>query len=80
MRTLKRAEYDNSKYRYILQRITKFYIFYQKHFRFLDRFRFTLKNENNVYFNHIIVIDVLYINNNLVLQVINEEISFQAAR
>ena len=67
IRTLKRARYNNFEHRYMLQRITKFYTFYQKYSRFPDRFRFTLKNEDNVYFNHIIVIDILYINNNSVL-------------
>ena len=64
----------------MLQRITKFYIFYQKHSRFFDRFRFILKNENNVYFNYIIVIDILYIDDNLILQVIDKETLFQVAR
>ena len=80
VRTLERAEYDDSKHRYMLQRITEFYIFCQKHSRFPGRFRFTLKDENNAYFNHTIVIDVLYIDSNLVLQVVDEGISFQAAR
>ena len=62
----------------MLQRITEFYIFCQKHSRFPGRFRFTLKED--VYFNHTIVIDVLYIDGNSVLQVVDEGTLFQAAR
>ena len=64
----------------MFQRIIDFYTFCQKHSRSLDRFKFTLKNEDNAYFNYIIVIDVLYIDDNSVLQVIDEETSFQIVR
>ena len=64
----------------MLQRIIDFYTFYQKHSRFLDRFKFTLKDENNAYFNYIIIIDVFYIDNSSILQIVNEKTSFQIVR
>ena len=80
VRTLKKADYDDPEHRQMLQRITDFYTFCQKHSRSPDRFKFTLKNEDNAYFNHTIVIDILYINGSSVLQVVDEETSFQTAR
>ena len=64
----------------MLQQITDFCTFCQKHSRSPDRFKFTLKNENNAYFNHTIVIDVLYIDDNPILQIVDEKTSFQIAR
>ena len=80
IRTLERAGYNDHKHRHMLQRITEFCTFCQKHSRSPGRFRFTLKDEDNAYFNHTIVIDVLYIDGNPVLQVVDEGTSFQAAR
>ena len=67
VRILKKADYDDPKHRQMLQRIINFCTFCQKHFRFFDRFKFTLKDENNAYFNYTIVIDVLYINDSSIL-------------
>ena len=80
VRTLKKADYDDLDHRQMLQRIIDFCTFCQKHSRFFDRFKFTLKDENNAYFNHIIMIDVLYIDGNPILQIIDKETSFQTAR
>jgi len=44
----------------------------------LGRFKFTLKNDPE--FNWLIIIDVMYINNKLVLYVANKATVFQAAR
>lgn len=79
-RTLEQAGYNDSEHRQMLQRITEFYTFCQKHSRSPERFKFTLKDEDNAYFNHTIVIDVLYIDDNPILQVVDEGTSFQAAR
>ena len=80
VRTLKRADYNDPAHRQMLQQITDFCTFCQKHSRSPDRFKFTLKNENNAYFNHTIVIDVLYIDDNPILQIVDEKTSFQIAR
>ncbi len=80
VRTLEKAGYNDPEHRQILQRITKFCTFCQKHSRSPGRFKFTLKDEDNAYFNHTIVIDVLYIDSSPVLQVVDEGTSFQAAR
>jgi hypothetical protein len=42
------------------------------------RFKFILKDDYN--FNFEIIIDVMYLNGKLILQIVNVTISFQAAR
>ena len=61
----------------MFQRIINFCTFCQKHSRSFDRFKFTLKDENNTYFNYIIIIDILYIDGSSILQIIDEKTSFQ---
>ena len=80
VRTLEKAGYNDHEHGHILQRITEFCTFCQKHSRSPGRLKFTLKDEDNAYFNHTIVIDVLYIDSSPVLQVVDEGTSFQAAR
>ena len=80
VRTLKKVDYDDSKHRQMLQRIIDFCTFCQKHSRFFDRFKFTLKNEDNAYFNYTIMIDILYIDDSSVLQIVDEKTLFQTAR
>ena len=77
---MKKIDYNDFDHRQMLQRIIDFYTFCQKHSRFLDRFKFTLKDEDNAYFNYTIIIDVFYINNNSVLQIVDEGTSFQIVR
>ena len=78
--TLKKTDYDDPDHRQMLQRIINFCTFCQKHSRSLGRFKFTLKDEDNAYFNYTIMIDVLYIDNNSILQVVDEKTSFQVVR
>ena len=80
VRTLEKAGYNGPEHRTVLQRITEFCEFCQKHSRSPGRFKFTLKDEDNAYFNHTIVIDVFYIDGSPILQVVDEGTSFQAAR
>ena len=77
---MKKADYDDPEHRQMFQRIIDFCTFCQKHSQFFDRFKFTLKNEDNAYFNHTIIIDVLYIDDSSILQIVDKETSFQAAR
>jgi hypothetical protein len=44
----------------------------------LKRFKFTLKDDYN--FNFEIIIDIIYLDNKLILQIIDAAISFQTAR
>ena len=74
---MKKIDYDDFEHRQMFQRIIDFCIFCQKHSRFFGRFKFTLKDENNVYFNYTIVIDVLYIDDSSIFQIIDEKTSFQ---
>ena len=64
----------------MFQRIIDFCTFCQKHFRSFDRFKFTLKDEDNAYFNYIIMIDVFYIDSSSVFQIVDKETFFQVAR
>ncbi|KAF5869253.1 uncharacterized protein Bfra_011796 [Botrytis fragariae] len=45
----------------------------------LGRFKFFIPDKD-FEFNHIILVDILYINNNCILYIINKTIRFQAAR
>jgi hypothetical protein len=44
----------------------------------LKRFKFTLRDDYN--FNFEIIIDIIYLDNKLILQIIDAAISFQTAR
>ncbi len=48
------------------------------HSKFLERFKFTLKDDRN--FNYEMIIDVLHIDSKSVLHVVNAVTAFQAAR
>ena len=61
-----------------IKQLTKFCQYYQKYGRSLGRFRFTICEQDNVNFNFNIIINVIYINNSLVLYVVDEATQFQA--
>jgi hypothetical protein len=76
---LNRAGYDDPKHHGLLQKITDYCSFCQKHGQSPRRFKFTLRSDS-VAFNHTIYADVLYIDNSPVLHVVDEATRFQAAR
>ena len=63
-KVLKRAKYANINQRTI-ERLTKYYKSCQLHAKSLGRFKFTLKDNYN--FNYLIIINMLYLVNKLVL-------------
>jgi hypothetical protein len=73
---LKRFDHDVKKA--TLKKLTKFCIFCQKYAKSSERFKFILKNDVN--FNYSVIVDVMYIENHLILHVIDEIIRFQAAK
>jgi hypothetical protein len=73
---LKRFDHEVKKT--ALKKLIKFCIFCQKHAKSSERFKFILKNDVN--FNYSIIVDIMYIENHLILHVMNEIIKFQAAK
>ncbi|KAI0992762.1 hypothetical protein K3495_g15423, partial [Podosphaera aphanis] len=78
VRTLERAGHQDPHHRSLLEKITKFCEYCQKHGRSPGRFKFVLKEDT--YFNQLLVIDVLFIDGDPVLHVVDESTSFQAAK
>jgi hypothetical protein len=62
----------------VLNKLTKFCTFCQKYAKFSERFKFILKNDVN--FNYSIIVDVMYIENNLILHVVDDVTRFQIAK
>ncbi len=73
---LKRFDHEVKKI--ILKKLTKFCIFCQKYAKSSERFKFTLKNEIN--FNYSIIVDVMYIENHLILHVVDDVTRFQIVK
>ena len=72
---------ENSKHeinKTMLEKFTKFCIFCQKHGKFSKRFKFILREKVN--FNFSIIVDIMYIDNNSILHVIDENTKFQTAK
>jgi len=76
-RVLERSRHDDVN-RKAVDYLTKYYSFCQKYGRSLGRFKFTLYKDLN--FNHLVYVDIIYINSSLVLHIINEATHYQAAR
>jgi hypothetical protein len=62
-----------------IARLTKFCQYCQKHRKSLGRFKFRLLDDT-IDFNHLIYVNVMYINSKPVLHVINKATRFSAAR
>lgn len=73
---LERSRHEVNKH--LFEKFSRYCIFCQKHNKSLERFKFILRN--NVHFNFIILIDIMYINNSSILHVINEATRFQAVK
>jgi hypothetical protein len=73
---LKRFDHEVKKA--ALKKLTKFCIFCQKYAKSFERFRFTLEDEIN--FNYSVIVDVMYIENHLILHVVDDATRFQIAK
>jgi hypothetical protein len=61
-----------------LEKLTKYYAYCQKYSKSPGRFRFKLQDD--IDFNHSIIIDIMYIDNKPILHIIDKGTRFQAAR
>jgi hypothetical protein len=73
---LKRFDHEVKKA--ALKKLTKFCTFCQKYAKSSERFKFILKNDVN--FNYSIIVDVMYIENHLILHVVDDVTRFQVAK
>jgi hypothetical protein len=73
---LERSDHEVKKS--VLKKLIKFCIFCQKHEKSSEGFKFILRDDVN--FNYSIIVDIMYIDNNLILHVVDETTRFQAAR
>jgi hypothetical protein len=73
---LKRSGHEVKKS--VLKKLSKFCTFCQKHEKSSERFKFILRDDVN--FNFSIIVNIMYIENNLILHVIDEVTRFQAAK
>jgi hypothetical protein len=73
---LERANHEMKKS--ILKKLSKFCIFCQKHEKSSERFKFILRNDVN--FNFSIIMNIMYIENNLILHVVDVATRFQVVR
>ena len=80
LRMMERAghDHDHETHRLLLRRIERFCHLCQKHRRSPGRFRFTIKDDAQ--FNHVVYVDVMYIDGDPVLHVVDEATRYQAAR
>jgi hypothetical protein len=62
----------------VIEKLTRFCIFCQKYAKSSERFKFTLKDEIN--FNYSVIVDVMYIENSLILHVVDDATRFQVAK
>jgi hypothetical protein len=70
--------FDHEIKKSALKKLTKFCTFCQKHAKFSERFKFTLKDEVN--FNYSVIVDVMYIENHFILHVVDDATRFQTAK
>jgi hypothetical protein len=76
--SLKRSDHDVEKS--VIEKLTKFCTFCQKYAKSSERFKLILKNDSNCNFNYSIIVDVMYIDNNLILHVVDDVTRFQIAK
>jgi hypothetical protein len=73
---LERANHEMKKS--VLKRLIKFCTFCQKHEKSSERFKFILRDDVN--FNFSIIVTIMYIENNLILHVVDETTCFQVIK
>ena len=77
-RVLERSGHGDALNKDVLDRLTRYCSYCQKHGKSPGRFKFTLREDVN--FNHSIIVDIMYVENSPLLHVIDEATRFQAAR
>ena len=77
-RVLEQSEHEDVLNKKLLDKLTRYCSYCQKHDKSSDRFKFTLRE--NVNFNHFIIVDIMYVKNSSLLHVINKTTRFQTAR
>jgi hypothetical protein len=70
--------FDHQVKKSVLKKLIKFCTFCQKYAKFSERFKFTLKDDVNL--NYSIIVDVMYIENHLILHVVDDATRFQVAK
>ena len=70
---MNRIEYINIDI-YIIEKLNKFYKYYQFYIKSSKRFKFIIKND--IEFNYSIILNIFYINRNPVLYIINKAIIY----
>lgn len=73
---LKHCDYETNKK--IIDNLLKYYSYCQKYRKLPGHFTFTLKEDTK--FNYLILVNIKYINNNLILYIIDETILLLTAR
>ncbi len=73
-------QFDHDVKKAVLKKLTKFCNFCQKYVKSSERFKFTLKDDANCNFNYSVIVDVMYIENNLILHVVDDATRFQIAK
>ena len=75
-RVLERSRHNVDKK--VINYLTKYCLYYQKYGCSLGQFKFTLYKDLD--FNHLVYVDIIYINGSLVLYIINKVTRYLAAR
>ena len=75
---LEQSGHGNDLDKTVLEKLTKYCIFCQKHSKSPGRFKFTLRQDVN--FNHSVIVDIMYIDNSPIFHVVDEATRFQAAK
>ena len=79
IRLLERSGHGDKLDKEAIHKLTKFCVLCQRNGKSPGRFKFTLRDEN-IDFNHSIIVDVMYITGSPLLHVVDEATRFQAAR
>ena len=77
-RILERFKHEDDLIKTALNKLTEYCTFCQKHEKSPERFKFILRE--NVNFNYFIIVDIMYINNELIFHVNNKIIRFQSTK
>ncbi len=70
--------FDHEVKKSVLKKLIKFCTFCQKYAKFSERFKFILKDDVN--FNYSMIVNVMYIENSSILNVVDQTTRFQVAK
>jgi hypothetical protein len=71
--------FDHEVKRTALKKLLKFCIFCQKYTKSCEHFKFTLKDDANCNFNYSMIVNIMYIENHLILHIVDDATCFQIA-